>query len=145
LVEAVAVAPAAPIVARPTRIESVEQVDANRILRDALGIDGRNAATAFASAVVTVATPQTDPIEAIAQRGVTSPNEAESLPPDVAQRIAVIDWRTVAELVEVGALGETAVLKALGFPASSTSVKYRVARDRLQAARAALREVSAKG
>jgi hypothetical protein len=59
---------------------------------------------------------------------------AESLPADVAQRIASIDWRTVATLVAANAIGETAALRALGFPASSTSVKYQVAKARLHAA-----------
>jgi hypothetical protein len=146
LVEAVAVAPAAPIVARPTRIESVEQVDANRILRDALGIDGRNGETSLSEGVSGVAVSQMESEVLVSNRdetNVSRPELTQMLPPDVLKRISSIDWYTVALAVE-GGIAETMMLKSLGYPPGSTA-KYQVARERLQAARAALREVSAKG
>jgi len=127
---------------RPTRLEPLEAIDANRLLRDALGIDGRNAETAFSSGISTVATAQTDQVAVISKRDETGSEVLESLPPDVSKRISSIDWFTVAQLVE-GGIGETAALKALGFSPGSTA-KYQIARDRLQAARSALRELSGK-
>jgi hypothetical protein len=145
LFDEVDVVPTTVAVGQSTPLETIDPVDANRLLRDALGISGINGSTAFDSAVDLIAERQTGHAVVVDQRVNTSRNEAELLPPDVAQRIAAIDWRTVAELVEGRALGETAALKTLGFTPGSASVKYQVARERLQAARAALREVSAKG
>jgi energy-coupling factor transporter ATP-binding protein EcfA2 len=135
-----------PPVPQPTRIESVEQVDANRILRDALGIDGRNGETSISEGVSGVAVSQMESEVLVSNRdetNVSRPELTQMLPPDVLKRISSIDWYTVALAVE-GGIAETMMLKSLGYPPGSTA-KYQVARERLQAARAALREVSAKG
>lgn len=78
-----------------------------------------------ATSVVPVATAQSAPSDGCA----TTVVGAESTHPDVAQR----DWKTVADLVRAGVIKETAALKALGFPPSSTSERYQQARAALKA------------
>lgn len=92
-----------------------------------------NGATLVATPIVAIAMPQTTLSNSVAQTTKTAENDLEGLDPAVAQRIRSIDWTTVAQLVEAKEIGETAALKALGFPASSTSAKYQAARARLQA------------
>ncbi|MBX0331364.1 hypothetical protein K2Z83_27305 [Oscillochloris sp. ZM17-4] len=134
---AVTAAPAAGNSAQPTTIEvggktsivergptlamARQSIDPARIwVWDAP--DGTTPTTVF----VGVATGQSAPIDDCA----TGIAESDSPLPEVAQR----DWRTVADLVRAGAVGETAALRALGFPPSSTSPRYRQARAALKAA-----------
>jgi hypothetical protein len=125
---------------QPRRVER-ESVEADRLLRGALGIENSNVAMPVATAAMPVAIGQTPLSTLVASNVAIAPELPESLPSDVASNIARIDWRSIALAVE-GGISETAMLKALGFPPGSTSVKYQAARAQLQAARAALRETS---
>lgn len=108
--------------------------DVERLLDQALGGAGSQRPT---TGVAGAATPNCEDGADCSQQQQQRPEAAESPTPGVVVGFDGVDWGTVARLVNVGAIGETAALKSLGYTPGSTNQRY-------QAARAALRKAMGK-
>ncbi|MDZ4721957.1 MAG: type IV secretory system conjugative DNA transfer family protein [Roseiflexaceae bacterium] len=113
--------------------------DADRVLHGLLDMPAVATVATVATGIATERNAINVPVATLLPEPLLGSEVPESLPPDIAVLIASVDWATVAKIIE-GGVSETLVLKSLGFPAGSTSIKYRAAKARLQAARELLKK-----
>lgn len=111
-------------------LPEISETTADRLLASALGIEQSRT-----TGVAGVATGNCEDTGDCSQQQQRPVNEPEKAPRTVVVvNLDGVDWGLVARLVQAGALGETAALKALGYTPGSTNARYQAARAALHQA-----------
>lgn len=110
-------------------LPEISETNADRLLASALGVS-----QPLTTGVAGVATPDCEEMSDCSQQQQRTSEGPERPSPAVVVNLDGIDWASIAKLVQAGAVGETAALKALGYTPGSTNARYQAARAALHQA-----------
>ena len=110
-------------------LPEISETNADRLLASALGLS-----QPLTTGVAGVATGNSEDTGDCSQQQQRAAEGPETPFRSVVVNVDGIDWALVARLVQGGAAGETAALKALGYTPGSTNARYQAARAALHQA-----------